>query len=178
MKGKDRIINQIKDSLEEIAQGDEEIIMTLPISVSKVLVKAIIQTLTDISKTSSKPLKVKILINSTEYQEIKDSININTLIHNFLVVDFELLKKLGKGSSINNSNNMFLDLIMSFEELFSSRPIFLVAGTEAAFIVIGDNNVLSCVKIQHTDFVSFQQMFLGNVYNLVNTFVKGTSLQN
>lgn len=176
MKGKERIVKQINDSLEKIAQNNTEIIMTLPISISKDLSKAIFQKLVIIRKNMSGPLKVKILINSQEYSELQALVDISSLLDNFLVVDFDLLKKMFEEQKTGGTNPMPLVLIDKFDLFFTSRPIFIVAGNEAAFIVIGENNMISSVKIQLTEFVMFQQRFLSSLFDLIQTFVKGTNL--
>ena len=178
IKGKDRIIDQIQDSLEEIGQTDKEIIMTIPISISKDVSKAIFQTLINITEKKSGSLNAKILVNSQEYKQIEDLIDISPLRNNFLVVDFEFLKQRFKGQRIGGENTMPFLLINKFETFFSSRPLFIVAGTEAAFIGIGDSNMLSSVKIQRSEFISFQQRFISNLFDLIHTFVKETSFQN
>ena len=132
----------------------------------------------NITENKSGSLNAKILVNSKEYKELEDIIDISPIRNNFLVVDFEFLKQRFKGQRIGGENAMPFLLIDKFETFFSSRPLFIVAGTKSAFIGIGDSNMLSSVKIQRSEFISFQQRFISNLFDLIHTFVKETSFQN
>ncbi len=177
-KGKDRIIDQISDTLDKIGHGEQEIVMTIPISISRDLSKAIVQLLLDIKEKQSGKLNARILVNSQDYKVMQSLLDISSLRNNFLVIDFEHLKKTFEGQTPASRNSTPFILIEKFETFFASRPIFIVAGTEAAFIVIGENNMMISVKIQRSEFISFQQRFLSNLFELIQSFVSGISFQN
>lgn len=177
IKGRERIKDEIQNTLEEIGQTDKAIMITIPVSISKYLSKAIFKSLLKIKERKSGNLNVKILVDSQEYKEIQSIMDINSLKNNFLVVDFEFMKNVFKRQQTNGNDAMPLILIEKFETFFSSRPIFIVAGTEAAFITIGNDNMMSSVKIQRSEFITFQQRFLSNLFDLLQTFVKGINFQ-
>lgn len=171
IKGRDRIIQQIIDLIDQFHEPPVRILINLPFFTYKGVSIAVLDELLKISKNSKIKMNLDILVNEEEYNAIKKTYGADVLTGYFLAIKFP--PKANNSTQIpiklpitSPSSNIFINL----ENLFDSRPFFLIVDNESAFIIIENDYTSTALRIQNKTFLQFQMDIINSLFAVVKQF--------